>query len=259
MPAATFGDQRDQVRRIGPIGTWSRTVVGVGLVVIGVLGTLRPSGIAWYKLVIGLVALPLLLVVLAVIAEHYRPSPLRLTGPLGTGINCLVIVGLAANNITGPTVELFYGATLSWQPGEHYRAAKPRSSPTGSSTATTRLAAPCSHPSTTPNNTTDSQHSDQTHGQRLAARRPGVAVETQAVHRKLVSNNNLSSGAPIRAAVGAPGHRHGPGHRGSPATPDGRRTCPATPRCPARATDLADHHLAACVVIRFTVGATDRG
>lgn len=112
MPAATFGDQRDRVRRIGPIGTWSRTVVGVGLVVIGVLGALRPSGIAWYELVIGLVALPLLLVVLAVIAGHYRPSPLRLTGPLGTGINCLVIVGLAANNITGPTVELFYGATL---------------------------------------------------------------------------------------------------------------------------------------------------
>ncbi|MGH3262427.1 MAG: hypothetical protein ACRDNS_10555 [Trebonia sp.] len=112
MPAATFADERDRVRRIGPIGTWSRTVVGVGLVVIGALGTLRPSGVAWYELVIGLVALPLLLVVLAAIVGRYRPSPLRLTGPLGTGINCLVIVALAFNHSTGPAVELFYGATL---------------------------------------------------------------------------------------------------------------------------------------------------
>ncbi|MGH3495562.1 MAG: hypothetical protein ACRDQ1_20350, partial [Sciscionella sp.] len=112
VPAASVDNQRDGVRRIGPIGTWTRAVLGGGLVVDGSLGTLRPSGIAWYELVIGLIALPLLMVVLAAAVGHYRPSPLRLTGPLGTGINCLVIVGLAANHITGPTVELFYGATL---------------------------------------------------------------------------------------------------------------------------------------------------
>ncbi|MGH3197637.1 MAG: hypothetical protein ACRDOH_20790 [Streptosporangiaceae bacterium] len=112
MPAASVDNQRDGVRRIGPIGTWTRAVLGGGLVVDGSLGTLRPSGIAWYELVIGLIALPLLMVVLAVIAGRYRPNPLRLTGPLGTGINCLVIVGLASNHITGPAVALFYGATL---------------------------------------------------------------------------------------------------------------------------------------------------
>ncbi|MGH3259148.1 MAG: hypothetical protein ACRDOU_27745 [Streptosporangiaceae bacterium] len=122
MPAATVNYQPGGVRRIGPIGTWSRVVVGVGLVVVGFLGTIHPSGIAWYEIVLGLVALPLLMVVVALIVGHYRSSPLRLTGPLGTGINCLVIVGLASNHITGPTVELFYGATLlvaAWraQPG----------------------------------------------------------------------------------------------------------------------------------------------
>ncbi|MGH9919340.1 MAG: hypothetical protein ACRD6W_10815 [Nitrososphaerales archaeon] len=97
-------------------------MVGLGLVVVGVLGTIHPWGIAWYELVLGLIALPLLMVLLTVIIEHYRSSPLRFTGPLGTGINCLVIVGLASNHVTGPTVESFYGATLlvaAWrgQPG----------------------------------------------------------------------------------------------------------------------------------------------
>jgi hypothetical protein len=117
-----FGSTMHGLRRIGPIGTWSRAVVGVALVVVGFLGTVRPSGIAWYELVLGLAALTVLVVMVAVIVGHYRSSPLRLTGPLGTGVNCLVIVGLASNHVTGPTVELFYGATLlvaAWrgQPG----------------------------------------------------------------------------------------------------------------------------------------------
>lgn len=122
MPTTTSGSQLDGLRRIGPIGTWSRAAVGVGLVMVGFLGTIRPSGAIWYEPVLGLVALPLLTVLFAVIAGHYRTSPLRLTGPLATGVNCLVIVGLASDHITGPTVELFYGATLlvaAWrgQPG----------------------------------------------------------------------------------------------------------------------------------------------
>jgi hypothetical protein len=122
MPATSFDAQLDGVRRIGPIGTWSRVAVGAGLVVVGFLGTIRPSGVIWYEPVLGLVALPLLTVLFAVIIGGYQSSPLRLTGPLATGINCLVIVGLASNHITGPTVELFYGSTLlvaGWrgQPG----------------------------------------------------------------------------------------------------------------------------------------------
>jgi hypothetical protein len=122
MPATTLDYQVDSGRRIGPIGTWSRVAVGVGLVVVGFVGTIRPSGVIWYEPLLGLIALPLLTVLIALIVGHYRPSPLRLTGPLGTGINCLVIAGLASNHITGPTVALFYGATLlvaAWrgQPG----------------------------------------------------------------------------------------------------------------------------------------------
>jgi hypothetical protein len=80
--------------------------------VIGFLGSIHPYGIGWPAVAVGLVALPALTVLFAVIVGRYRTSPLRLTGPLLTGINCLVIVELASNHVTGPTAELFYGATL---------------------------------------------------------------------------------------------------------------------------------------------------
>ncbi|MGH9096543.1 MAG: hypothetical protein ACRDWB_03895 [Acidimicrobiales bacterium] len=110
------------MRRIGPIGTWSRVVVGAGLLVVGFLGTIRPSGVAWYQVAAGLVALPAFMVGLGLVLGHYRSRPLRLTGPFGTATNCAVIIALATNHVTGPAVELFYGATLlaaAWrgQPG----------------------------------------------------------------------------------------------------------------------------------------------
>lgn len=90
--------------------------------VVGFLGSIRPSGVAWYQVVAGLVALPVFMVALGAIVGHYRSRPLRLTGPVGTGINCAVIIALSSNHVTGPAVELFYGATLlaaAWrgQPG----------------------------------------------------------------------------------------------------------------------------------------------
>ncbi|MGH8989836.1 MAG: hypothetical protein ACRDXC_14785, partial [Acidimicrobiales bacterium] len=62
--------------------------------------------------VVGVVALPLLMVGAGAIVGHYRPGPLRLAGPLGTGVNCLLIVALATNRVTGPAVEMFYGISL---------------------------------------------------------------------------------------------------------------------------------------------------
>ncbi len=97
-------------------------MVGAGLLVVGLLGTIRPSGVVWCEVMAGLVALPALTVGLGVVVGQSRSRPLRLTGPLGAGINCAVIVALSSNNVTGTAVDLFYGATLlaaAWrgQPG----------------------------------------------------------------------------------------------------------------------------------------------
>ena len=86
--------------------------MGAALVLVGGLGSLRPSGFAWSELVVGLVAAPLLMVSLGLVVGHYRSRPLRLTGPLGTGVNCTVIVALMSNHVTGPPAELFYGVSL---------------------------------------------------------------------------------------------------------------------------------------------------
>jgi len=135
-----FGSTMHGLRRIGPIGTWSRAVVGVALVVVGFLGTVRPSGIGWYELVLGLAALPLLVVMVAVIVGHYRSSPFASPAPGDRGqLSGHRRSGLQPRH--GPTVELSNGCTLLVAACEDNRAARPRCSPTWSLAATTRSAA----------------------------------------------------------------------------------------------------------------------
>jgi hypothetical protein len=69
-------------RRIGPIGTASRALVGLGLLYLaGGAGGLSWE-IDWYDPVIGLVALPAIAVALGLGARRYATGPVRFTGPL---------------------------------------------------------------------------------------------------------------------------------------------------------------------------------
>jgi hypothetical protein len=110
------------VRRIGPVATASRTVVGLALLYLaGGAGGLSWS-IEWWDPLVGLVGLPAISVGLGLAARRYADGPVRLMGPLAICINCLVIVVLVVNPYTGPGALLFYGATLllaAWrgQPG----------------------------------------------------------------------------------------------------------------------------------------------
>jgi hypothetical protein len=109
-------------RRIGPLGTTLRVVVGLGLLYIGVGIEAFSSGIEPHDLLIGLVALPAIALALGLAASRYSAEPIRFDGPAGIVINCAVIVALAANPYTGGGAALFYGATLlaaAWrgQPG----------------------------------------------------------------------------------------------------------------------------------------------
>jgi hypothetical protein len=109
------------VRRIGPLGTWSRVVVG-GVLLFFAFFHGDSWGIRWYEAVLGLAVLPLLMLVLGITIGHLSSRPLRMTGTCPTAINCAVIVALVANPYTGGAVDLFYGVTLlaaAWrgQPG----------------------------------------------------------------------------------------------------------------------------------------------
>ena len=103
-------------RRIGPLGTALRVVVGLGLVY------LAAWGIDWYDALVALVALPAITLAMGLAARRYASGPVRFNGPLGIAVNCAVIVALVLNPYTGVGATLFYGATLlvtAWrgQPG----------------------------------------------------------------------------------------------------------------------------------------------
>jgi hypothetical protein len=112
----------ERTRRIGPLATGLRVTVAIGLLYLaGGAGGLSWD-VEWYDPVLGLVVLPGLTVLLALAARHYTAKPLRLTGPGGHALNCLVMVALATNPYTGGAAALFYGTTLlvaAWrgQPG----------------------------------------------------------------------------------------------------------------------------------------------
>jgi hypothetical protein len=100
-------------RQIGPVGTAARVVSGVGLLYIAGGASIASWGIEPQDAVIGLIALPALMVGLGLAARRYAPGPIHFTGPLGVAVNLAVIVALVGNDLTGPEgATIFYGTTL---------------------------------------------------------------------------------------------------------------------------------------------------
>jgi hypothetical protein len=98
-------------RRIGPVGTTARVLVGLALVYVsGAWGGLDWS-VEPHDLVVGLVALPAISLSLGRTARRYADGPVRFDGPLGIAVNCAVIVALIANDYTAGGATLFYGLT----------------------------------------------------------------------------------------------------------------------------------------------------
>jgi hypothetical protein len=110
-----------RTRRIGPIGTTTRLITAAVLLYLALFdGT--SWGLRWYDAVLGLVVLPVLILAIGLVARHRGTGPIRFTGPVGTALNCAVIVAMLANPFTAGGAELFYGITLiaaAWhaQPG----------------------------------------------------------------------------------------------------------------------------------------------
>jgi hypothetical protein len=109
-------------RRIGPIGTASRVIVGLGLLFIAGGASVSSWEVEWFDLLVGFVALPAITIAFGLIARRYATGSVHFTGPLGIVLNVVVIVALLANEYTGGGATLFYGATMliaAWmgQPG----------------------------------------------------------------------------------------------------------------------------------------------
>src|ERR671918_675510 len=105
---------RGTKRGIGPIGTALRVTVGLGLIYLAVFNESEGLawGLAWNEAILGLVAFPGVMMIVAVVGRRYSDAPLHLMGPLGFALNTAVIVALLASDHTRDAAFLFYGVTL---------------------------------------------------------------------------------------------------------------------------------------------------
>jgi hypothetical protein len=99
-------------RQIGPVGTVVRALSGLGLLYVAGGASIASWGIEPQDAVIGLIALPALMIGLGLLARRYARGPIRFTGPLGIALNSAVIAALIANHYTGGGATIFYGTTL---------------------------------------------------------------------------------------------------------------------------------------------------
>jgi hypothetical protein len=94
-------------RRIGPIGTTVRVVLGLALLVFALIRGVEP-----YEPALGLVVFPGIMVGIGLIGQRVLGHPLRFTGPGGIAVNCAAIVVLFVIPYTTGAAALFYGISL---------------------------------------------------------------------------------------------------------------------------------------------------
>jgi hypothetical protein len=113
---------RKTQRRIGPIGTTSRVLGGLGLLYLALSDGGLSWGLRWYDVALGLVVLPAVMLGVGLAASRFGNGPVRFTGPLALAVNAALGVALFANQYTAGGAALFVGTTLilaAWlaQPG----------------------------------------------------------------------------------------------------------------------------------------------
>ena len=103
---------RKTQRRIGPIGTTSRVLGGLGLLYLALSDGDPSWGLHWYDAVLGLAVLPALMLGIGLAASRFASGPVRFTGPLSLAVNAALGVALFASQYTAGGAALFVGTTL---------------------------------------------------------------------------------------------------------------------------------------------------
>jgi Na+/proline symporter len=98
-------------RRIGPLGTTARVIIGASLLGSVVQGHLA-RGFHLSAWVLGLVGFPAVLVGLQWLRARRTPTRLAATGPVGHALNLAVFLVLYLLEPTSDAALLFYGASM---------------------------------------------------------------------------------------------------------------------------------------------------
>jgi hypothetical protein len=105
---------RSRARRIGPVGTGGRTLVGLAL--LGLAFAARPAGVIGglqlHEIILGLVVFPSVTVATGLLGRRYLSVPIRYVGPMAIMANCALIVALFLVPYTSGAAALFYGLSL---------------------------------------------------------------------------------------------------------------------------------------------------
>ena len=94
--------------RIGPVGRTARLGVGLAFVALALFWR-EPD---WADPVIGLIAMPILVIAIASVRARRGPEPLRATGPVGHALNTAVFLPLFFLPATAGAAFLFYGVSM---------------------------------------------------------------------------------------------------------------------------------------------------
>jgi hypothetical protein len=98
-------------RKIGPLGTTARIVVGALLLGSVIQGHLA-RGFHLSAWILGLVGFPALLVGLQRLRARRTPTRLEATGPVGHAVNLTVFLALYLSEPTSDAALIFYGASM---------------------------------------------------------------------------------------------------------------------------------------------------
>jgi hypothetical protein len=110
-PTRTSEPITNRRRRIGPLGTTARVVVG-GLLLASVTWGHLTRGFHLSAWLLGLVGFPALALAGQWLRARRTPTPLRATGPVAHALNLAVFLVLYLLEPTSDAALLFYGASM---------------------------------------------------------------------------------------------------------------------------------------------------
>lgn len=110
----TDAARRATRRRIGPVGTSVRVVLGLVLVYLATVeeGTFFDWEVEPAEIALGLVGFPAVMVVVGLAAGFFLKRPLRLIGPGGLALNAALIFVLLIGHQTHDAALFFYGVSF---------------------------------------------------------------------------------------------------------------------------------------------------
>lgn len=99
-----------RARAVGPLGTIARTLIGIALLALGIVG--GGDWIVWWQLALGLIGLPAAVVAAQLARLTFTSEQLNQTSRLAFCLNCAAVAGLLTAAATRDAMLVFLGSSM---------------------------------------------------------------------------------------------------------------------------------------------------